>query len=295
MPFRGEHSGFSCTHVLDWRILNRAGFLRPSRSSFSPRPSRPWHSGSNWRSTQASLQRCGRACAARLPAPCAALRPLRRRRSVPDASFCRALYHPRVCTPPRCRADGQLTAVQVLAATAITGTLQALAGGQPLLIVGVAEPIVITYDFMYKFARDRESERGWGVRAGRGGQGRAFPSLGARHGAPRRAAPACPACTQRRPAGPGKSARRHRRGTLPALGGLGLRLDVGLPACPGRHQRGSVRFQVHSIRGRGVWPAHHGEGGGGGGWFPCMGVYLAVGALGGAACAEPMVCLAERP
>lgn len=53
--------------------------------------------------------------------------------------------------------DGQLTAVQVLAATAITGTLQALAGGQPLLIVGVAEPIVITYDFMYRFARDRES------------------------------------------------------------------------------------------------------------------------------------------
>lgn len=49
-----------------------------------------------------------------------------------------------------------LSAVQVLAATAITGVLQAVVGGQPLLIVGVAEPIVITYKFMYEFAKDRE-------------------------------------------------------------------------------------------------------------------------------------------
>ena len=38
-----------------------------------------------------------------------------------------------------------VTGVGVLAATAICGTLQAVAGGQPLLIVGVAEPIVLTY------------------------------------------------------------------------------------------------------------------------------------------------------
>lgn len=51
--------------------------------------------------------------------------------------------------------DGVLSVVQVLAATAITGTMQAVIGGQPLLIVGVAEPIVLTYGFMYSFARDQ--------------------------------------------------------------------------------------------------------------------------------------------
>ena len=38
-----------------------------------------------------------------------------------------------------------LTGVQVLAATSICGVLQAVVGGQPLLIVGVAEPIVLLY------------------------------------------------------------------------------------------------------------------------------------------------------
>ncbi|KAK9807489.1 hypothetical protein WJX72_000529 [[Myrmecia] bisecta] len=52
--------------------------------------------------------------------------------------------------------DGVLTAVQVLAATAICGTIQAIFGGQPLLIVGVAEPIVLIYGYMYSFARDRK-------------------------------------------------------------------------------------------------------------------------------------------
>ena len=32
------------------------------------------------------------------------------------------------------------------------GILQALCGGQPLLIVGVAEPIVIIYAFMFEYA-----------------------------------------------------------------------------------------------------------------------------------------------
>ena len=38
-----------------------------------------------------------------------------------------------------------VTGVGVLAATALCGLVQAVAGGQPLLIVGVAEPIVLTY------------------------------------------------------------------------------------------------------------------------------------------------------
>ena len=38
-----------------------------------------------------------------------------------------------------------MTGVQVLVATAVCGVLQAVFGGQPLLIVGVAEPIVLLY------------------------------------------------------------------------------------------------------------------------------------------------------
>lgn len=41
----------------------------------------------------------------------------------------------------------------MLIATAITGVAQAMIGGQPLLIVGVAEPIVLIYSFMYQFAK----------------------------------------------------------------------------------------------------------------------------------------------
>ncbi|KAL4853336.1 Calcium-transporting ATPase 2 [Chlorella vulgaris] len=52
--------------------------------------------------------------------------------------------------------DGLLSAVQVLAATAITGVVQAVVGGQPLLIVGVAEPIVLVYKYMYDFAKDQD-------------------------------------------------------------------------------------------------------------------------------------------
>ncbi|MEW5319506.1 MAG: hypothetical protein WDW38_010651 [Sanguina aurantia] len=46
-----------------------------------------------------------------------------------------------------------ITVVQVLVSTALGGIIQAVVGGQPLLIVGVSEPIVITYGFMYTFAR----------------------------------------------------------------------------------------------------------------------------------------------
>lgn len=44
---------------------------------------------------------------------------------------------------------GLFGGAQVLLPTAICGVLQAVLGGQPLLIVGVAEPIVLVYVFMY--------------------------------------------------------------------------------------------------------------------------------------------------
>ena len=52
--------------------------------------------------------------------------------------------------------DQILNVVHVLVATAIGGVLQAVIGGQPLLIVGVAEPIVLVYMYMYRFAKDKE-------------------------------------------------------------------------------------------------------------------------------------------
>ncbi|MED6181002.1 Boron transporter 1 [Stylosanthes scabra] len=52
--------------------------------------------------------------------------------------------------------DGTLTAVQSLASTAICGIIHSVFGGQPLLIVGVAEPTVLMYTFMYNFAKDRK-------------------------------------------------------------------------------------------------------------------------------------------
>ncbi|KAI8472029.1 MAG: putative boron transporter [Monoraphidium minutum] len=48
--------------------------------------------------------------------------------------------------------DGTLNLVHVLISTAISGLVQAIVGGQPLLIIGVAEPIVLIYGFMYAFA-----------------------------------------------------------------------------------------------------------------------------------------------
>ncbi|OMO58558.1 Bicarbonate transporter, eukaryotic [Corchorus olitorius] len=51
--------------------------------------------------------------------------------------------------------DGVLTAVQTLASTALCGIIHSLIGGQPLLILGVAEPTVIMYTFMFNFAKNR--------------------------------------------------------------------------------------------------------------------------------------------
>ncbi|XP_010276509.1 PREDICTED: boron transporter 1-like [Nelumbo nucifera] len=51
--------------------------------------------------------------------------------------------------------DGILTAVQTLASTALCGIIHSIIGGHPLLILGVAEPTVLMYTFMFNFAKDR--------------------------------------------------------------------------------------------------------------------------------------------
>ncbi|KAL2492680.1 putative boron transporter 2 [Abeliophyllum distichum] len=52
--------------------------------------------------------------------------------------------------------NGTLTAVQTLASTALCGVVHSIIGGQPLLILGVAEPTVLMYTFMFNFAKDRK-------------------------------------------------------------------------------------------------------------------------------------------
>ncbi|XP_071902176.1 probable boron transporter 2 [Coffea arabica] len=52
--------------------------------------------------------------------------------------------------------NGTLTAVQTLASTALCGVVHSIVGGQPLLILGVAEPTVLMYTFMFDFAKDRK-------------------------------------------------------------------------------------------------------------------------------------------
>ena len=47
-----------------------------------------------------------------------------------------------------------MNGVHVVLATAICGCIQSIFGGQPLLIVGVAEPIVLVYDYMYRIAKE---------------------------------------------------------------------------------------------------------------------------------------------
>ncbi|VAH58363.1 unnamed protein product [Triticum turgidum subsp. durum] len=49
--------------------------------------------------------------------------------------------------------DGILSTVETLASTAICGIIHSILGGQPLLIVGVAEPTIIMYTYLYKFAK----------------------------------------------------------------------------------------------------------------------------------------------
>ncbi|KAJ4712347.1 Boron transporter [Melia azedarach] len=52
--------------------------------------------------------------------------------------------------------DGTLTAVQTLASTSLCGVIHSIIGGQPLLILGVAEPTVLMYTFMFNFVKDRK-------------------------------------------------------------------------------------------------------------------------------------------
>ncbi|XP_050271832.1 boron transporter 4-like [Quercus robur] len=51
--------------------------------------------------------------------------------------------------------DGSLSTVETLASTALCGIIHSIIGGQPLLILGVAEPTVIMYTYLYSFAKGR--------------------------------------------------------------------------------------------------------------------------------------------
>ncbi|GAB4842044.1 Boron transporter 4 [Ancistrocladus abbreviatus] len=51
--------------------------------------------------------------------------------------------------------DGSLSTVETLASTAICGIIHSIFGGHPLLILGVAEPTVIMYSYLYNFAKGR--------------------------------------------------------------------------------------------------------------------------------------------
>ncbi|MQM18567.1 hypothetical protein Taro_051562 [Colocasia esculenta] len=51
--------------------------------------------------------------------------------------------------------DGKLSTVETLASTAICGILHSLIGGQPMLILGVAEPTIIMYSYLYSFTKGR--------------------------------------------------------------------------------------------------------------------------------------------
>ncbi|XP_076933035.1 boron transporter 4-like [Bidens hawaiensis] len=52
--------------------------------------------------------------------------------------------------------DGRLSTVETLASTAICGIIHSILGGQPLMIVGVAEPTIIMYTYLYDFAKGRQ-------------------------------------------------------------------------------------------------------------------------------------------
>nr|KAJ0214156.1 hypothetical protein LSAT_V11C400198380 [Lactuca sativa] len=52
--------------------------------------------------------------------------------------------------------DGSLSTVETLTSTAICGLIHSILGGQPLLILGVAEPTVIMYTYLYNFAKGRQ-------------------------------------------------------------------------------------------------------------------------------------------
>ncbi|XP_048321539.1 boron transporter 4 [Ziziphus jujuba] len=53
--------------------------------------------------------------------------------------------------------DGILTPVSTLVSTAVCGIIHSVIGGQPLLILGVAEPTVIMYSYLYSFSKRRNN------------------------------------------------------------------------------------------------------------------------------------------
>uniref|UniRef100_A0A0D9UXF1 Bicarbonate transporter-like transmembrane domain-containing protein n=1 Tax=Leersia perrieri TaxID=77586 RepID=A0A0D9UXF1_9ORYZ len=53
--------------------------------------------------------------------------------------------------------NGILTTVETLASTALCGIIHSILGGQPLLIVGVAEPTIIMYTYLYNFAKKQHA------------------------------------------------------------------------------------------------------------------------------------------
>ncbi|XP_023729443.1 boron transporter 4 [Lactuca sativa] len=53
--------------------------------------------------------------------------------------------------------DGRLSTVETLISTAMCGLIHSILGGQPLLILGVAEPTVIMYTYLYNFAKGRQN------------------------------------------------------------------------------------------------------------------------------------------
>ncbi|GAV70550.1 HCO3_cotransp domain-containing protein, partial [Cephalotus follicularis] len=52
--------------------------------------------------------------------------------------------------------DGSLSTVETLVSTAICGIIHSIFGGQPLLIVGVAEPTIIMYNYLYNFSKGKQ-------------------------------------------------------------------------------------------------------------------------------------------
>ncbi|MCL7034764.1 hypothetical protein MKW94_027902 [Papaver nudicaule] len=52
--------------------------------------------------------------------------------------------------------DETMSTVETLASTAICGIIHSIFGGQPMLVLGVAEPTIIMYVYLYKFSKDRE-------------------------------------------------------------------------------------------------------------------------------------------
>lgn len=51
--------------------------------------------------------------------------------------------------------DGSLSTVETLISTALCGIIHSIFGGQPLLILGVAEPTIIMYTYLYSFTKNR--------------------------------------------------------------------------------------------------------------------------------------------